>query len=460
MPVTCEEFIDSLSASGLLSAEESVSFLNHLPPERRPTDGRALAKELVRHKKITRYQAQAVYLGQTDELQFDEYLVLDKLGSGGMGEVFKAEHQATQQIVALKVLSAAVLNNKTAVRRFRREVKTVARLDHPNVVAAHDAGEDNGMAYLVMEYVQGRDLKSLVEEDGPLPVATARTIVVQAARGLAYAHDEGVIHRDIKPANLLLDRTGTVKLLDMGLARIRAPEGEDTATGLSSGRLTHPGQTLGTIHYMAPEQADDTHQADARADVYSLGCTLHYMLTGRPPYTGETGSVVMLAHHESPVPPLRERRPDVPETFETVFRRMLAKRPEDRFQSMTEVMDAFAEIDLTDFPQAAPAVVFATPEKQSSQSSDATTADSAEGADLQGTVIESSSGQSPQPEQFPGQAPSRTQLGDATIGESSASDEQAGLRQTERSQESARHGGSEPDSGSTQSDTDPTVADD
>jgi len=336
MAVTLEQFVANLIHSGLMSAEEVSAFREGLPPERRTADVQGFARELVHAGKITKYQAAAIYQGKTRGLVLGDYVVLDEIGAGGMGQVFKARHRRMNRIVAVKLLPAAAMRSPDAVRRFYREVEAAARLAHPNIVTAHDAGEHEGLHYLVMEYVEGRDLARVVGEEGPLPIARAVDCVLQAARGLEYAHRQGVVHRDIKPGNLLVDREGTVKILDMGLARMQSSEETTDRTG--SERLTGTGQVMGTCDYMAPEQAEDTHAADHRADVYALGCTLYRLLTGDPPYTGETLVQVLLAHLQAPIPSLCDARPDVPPELDAVCRKMMAKRPEDRYQSMGEVI--------------------------------------------------------------------------------------------------------------------------
>jgi tRNA A-37 threonylcarbamoyl transferase component Bud32 len=244
-----------------------------------------------------------------------------------MGLVLKAEHRRMERLVALKVLSPKVTKSPEALRRFQREVKAAARLEHPNIVTAHDADEANGTHFLVMQYIDGTDLSSLVKKSGPLPVDQALDCILQAARGLQYAHEHGVIHRDIKPANLLLDRQGTVKILDMGLARL------DTA-GDQQDQLTGTGQIMGTVDYMAPEQAMDTKHVDARADVYSLGVTLWYLLTGRPLYAGETAVEKLMAHQTKPIPSLRSGCPAASPKLEAVFAKTVAKKAVDRYQTM------------------------------------------------------------------------------------------------------------------------------
>ncbi|NLF68658.1 MAG: SUMF1/EgtB/PvdO family nonheme iron enzyme [Candidatus Anammoximicrobium sp.] len=331
MTIPLDQFVRQLDDSALLSADTVAALIESLPAEKKPQDGEQLAKELVRQKKLTAYQAQQMYAGKGRSLVLGEYVILDKLGQGGMGLVLKAEHRRMERLVALKVLSPKVTKTPEALRRFQREVKAAARLTHPNIVIAHDAGEAGGTHFLVTEYVDGGDLSSRVKKDGPLALDQALDCILQAARGLQYAHEHGVIHRDIKPANLLLDQRGTVKILDMGLARL------DSA-GAQQDQLTGTGQIMGTVDYMAPEQAMDTKHADARADIYSLGVTLWYLLTGRPLYAGETTVEKLMAHQTKAIPSLREACPEVTPALDAVFRRMVAKTPLDRYQTMAEVI--------------------------------------------------------------------------------------------------------------------------
>lgn len=265
------------------------------------------------------------------------YIVLEKLGEGGMGTVLKAQHRKMQRIVALKVLHGDATRSSAAVRRFQTEVRAAAKLQHPNIVCALDADEGAGAHFLVMEYVEGIVLSELLGRKGPLPIRDATGYTLQVAQGLAYAHAEGVIHRDIKPGNLLLDKRGCVKILDMGLARLEeAAAAAAEAATLES--LTNAGQVLGTLDYMSPEQAEDAHQVDHRADIYSLGCTYFRLLTGRPPYRGKTSVNKIVAHRDQPIPSLSEARVGVPSDLDAVFRRMVAKRAEDRYASMNELI--------------------------------------------------------------------------------------------------------------------------
>jgi serine/threonine protein kinase len=336
MAVSLQQFINNLTQSGLMTADEVSSFRQSRPPEKQPKDAQTLAQALVQAGKLTKYQAQMVYQGRPKGLTFGEYTVLDKLGQGGMGVVLKARHRRMKRMVAVKVLPSSAMKSPDAVKRFYREVETAAKLTHPNIVAAFDASEHEGLHYLVMEYVDGTDLASVIKERGPLDVRQALDCILQTAKGLAYAHAEGVIHRDIKPRNLLLDKKGTVKILDMGLARIALTVGEEVED--SGERLTQSGQVMGTCDYMAPEQAKDTHKADQRSDVYSLGCTLYRLLTGKVPYSGDSLMSILLAHRDAPIPSLADARPDVPDSVNAVFRKMVAKLPEDRYQSMDEVI--------------------------------------------------------------------------------------------------------------------------
>jgi serine/threonine protein kinase len=301
-------------------------------------DGQQLADRLLRAGKLTTFQSTKIFAGKAEELVLGEYVILDEIGKGGMGQVFKAHHQHMNRVVALKVLSPDALRDEHAQKRFLREVQTAARLLHPNIVAAFDAGETNGRHYLVMEYVEGRDLDAIVRQRGRFAADVAGKFILQAAQGLAFAHSKGVVHRDVKPANLLVDVDQTVKILDMGLARLDEPEAS-AAEG-----LTQIGEVMGTAHFMAPEQALDARQADARSDIYSLGCTLYWLLTGEHMYSGTTRTQVMVAHCERPVPNLRIKCTTVSAQLEAIFYRMVAKRPDDRYQKMSNVIAAFAAL--------------------------------------------------------------------------------------------------------------------
>jgi len=330
MPPSLNDFIRQIEESGIISAESLRPFL---PRHAGPSAARDLALELVRRKKLTRYQAEEAFKGRARRLVLGNYVLLDRIGAGGMGQVFKARHRRMEREVAIKLLSPEVVRQPGAIARFEREVKAAARISHPNIITAHDADEADGLHFLVMEYVAGVDLSHLVKKQGPQTVALSLDIVLQAARGLEAAHGVGVIHRDIKPGNLLLDASGTVKILDMGLARL-----DSQAMNRDAPELTTTGAVMGTVDYMAPEQALDAKSADARADIYALGCTLHWLLTGKAPYDGDTLMARLLAHRDRPIPRIVGPSGPVPEAVDQVFRRMVAKTPEARYPSMAAVV--------------------------------------------------------------------------------------------------------------------------
>jgi serine/threonine protein kinase len=330
MAVALEQFVQQLEDSGILAGDTLREFL---PPNAAPQNAEELARELVRQRKLTKFQAKQLWQGKGKSLVLGNYVLMDKIGEGGMGAVYKAEHRRMKRLVAIKMLPPQMMNNAAAAARFQREVQAAAKLRHPNIVAADDSDCANGVHFLVMEYVDGSDLSALIHRNGPLPLNQAVNDIIQVARGLEFAHSEGVVHRDIKPANFLLDKRGTVKILDMGLARI---DGESAGQAA----LTTTGAIMGTVDYMSPEQAMDSKTADARADIYALGCSLYFLLTGKATYEGDTIMKKLVAHRERPIPSLRSARAEVPEQVDAVFKKMIAKKVEDRYQTMTEVITA------------------------------------------------------------------------------------------------------------------------
>jgi serine/threonine protein kinase len=271
-----------------------------------------------------------------------DYELLEQIGRGGMGEVYQARQVHLNQIVALKLLPERYLEDRQAVARFRQEMRSIGVLDHPNIVRAYNAGEADGRHFLVMEYVAGIDLQRLVESRRrPLRAAAACEVIRQAALGLQHAHEHGLVHRDLKPANLIVNRAGLVKILDFGLARF------DSST--LTLQLSQEGLALGTADYMAPEQVENSSAVDVRADIYSLGCTLFFLLTGRPPYADpmyDTLRKRLKAHAMAPIPALAEACPGCPADLDRILRQMMAKKSDDRFDSLGELADAvglFAE---------------------------------------------------------------------------------------------------------------------
>jgi WD40 repeat protein/tRNA A-37 threonylcarbamoyl transferase component Bud32 len=317
---------------------------------------RSLARELLQRNWLTPYQLNQVFQGRERTLVLGPYVLLERLGEGGMGTVFKARHQLMDRVVALKVIRKEQLADEEAVRRFHREIRAAAQLHHPNIVMAYDADHVGDVHFLVMEYVEGTDLGKLVRKEGPLPPEKACDYVRQAALGLQHAHERGMVHRDIKPGNLLLSKAGVVKILDMGLARLSQGAGDQTVAG----DLTREGSVMGTPDYIAPEQAEESHTVDIRADIYSLGCALYHLLTRSVPFPGGSLAQKLIKHRYHEPAALEAVRPGLPAGLDAVVRRMMAKEPGQRYQTPAEVAAALEPFchphpAATPLPGAAPA---------------------------------------------------------------------------------------------------------
>jgi CheY-like chemotaxis protein len=358
--------LEELQQAGLLVVDDWKA----LPPavrselEKQEDRGRLLA-QLVEEELLTQYQADTIGAGKMADLLLGNYRILDRLGSGDMAVVYRAEHLRSRHEVAIKVFSAAPDADDTQMLRFFAERKTVAQLRHPNIVNMVDVGEQPATKpgqlssyYYVMEHVAGQDLEALVKQNGPLPPERACEVVFQAASALAEAHRHGLVHRNVEPANILISDDGKAKLLDFGLAR------------QSSGRMTQPGTALGALDYMAPEQATDASSVDIRADIYGLGGTCYYLLTGQAPYADEkTLARKVLAKQERAPKAIGSLRPEVPQELIALVERMMAKEPKQRYETPQEVMKALEPL----LPPGSEALQVAAAEKVSGTVSATTT---------------------------------------------------------------------------------------
>ncbi|HEY7423421.1 MAG TPA: serine/threonine-protein kinase [Gemmataceae bacterium] len=343
-PVDRKTFLSRLRQSKLLPEAQLRRVLPELPATNR---GRVLARALVEKELLTRFQAERLLAGRATGFLLGQYRILDQLGRGGMGRVFKAEHVTMKRLVALKVLAPKLLQNDRARQLFLREVRAVAQLVHPNIVTAFDASKDDDRFYLVLEYIDGPNLDQLVRQQGPLPVGLACDYIKQTANGLRAAHALGMVHRDIKPSNILVQRRGLhedspglIKINDFGLARLHAPETSAEAPNHAGTILVKQNTIMGTPDYLSPEQARNLHKADIRSDLYSLGCTFYFLLTGRVVFPGGTPLEKLIRHSAEMPAPIAESRSDVPAPLIDIVLRLLSKHPEDRYQTPAEVAAA------------------------------------------------------------------------------------------------------------------------
>jgi serine/threonine protein kinase len=335
-PSNNNEFLELIRKSGVVEEAKQTAYVkqlrdaNQLPPE--PSK---LAGLMVRDGLLTFFQAEQFLLGKWKRFTIGKYKVLERLGSGGMGQVFLCEHKLMRRRVAVKVLPTAKAEDASSLERFYREARAVAALDHPNIVRAYDIDQDDNLHFLVMEYVDGASMQDIIKRVGPLDPVRVCHYIAQASIGLQHASESGLIHRDIKPGNLLVDRTGVVKILDMGLARFFNDE-DDNIT------KRHDESVLGTADYLAPEQAIDSHGVDIRADIYSLGATMYFLLTGSPPFAEGTVAQKLIWHQTRQPKPVRQLRPEVPEELVKVVSTMMAKDPAQRYQHPLDVAHALA----------------------------------------------------------------------------------------------------------------------
>ena len=328
-----DAFLDLVRRSGLVEKDRLGELLLGLKQEaggHSISDTEMVARRLVEANLITRWQADRLLEGRYKGFFLGKYKLLDHLGTGGMSRVYLGEHVLMQRRVAIKVLPKDRVEDSSYLARFHREAQAAAALDHRNIVRAYDIDNVGDVHYIVMEYIEGRDLQQMVKDGGPMDYVAAADYIRQAAEGLAHAHQSGLIHRDVKPGNLLVDQKNVVKILDLGLARFIDEQKASLTVAFDE-------NVLGTADYLAPEQALDSHRVDARADIYGLGCSLYFLLTGHPPFVGGTLAQRLMMHQKQPPPSILLDRPDAPADLVEICMKMLAKKPGDRYQTAAEV---------------------------------------------------------------------------------------------------------------------------
>src|SRR3954466_3599267 len=307
-PATIDEFLELVRKSGVIDEKRLAPQIERLRATGQiPTEPNKFAGVLVRDGVLTQFQAEQFLQGKWRRFTIGKYKVLEKIGSGGRGSVSLCEHKLMRRRVAVKVLPSAKAEDASSLERFYREARAVAALDHPNIVRAYDIDQDDKLHFLVMEHVDGASLQEIIKRSGPMDPLRAAHYMRQAALGLQHAHEAaGLVHRDIKPGNILVDRNGIVKVLDMGLARFFHDD-EDNLT------KQYDENVLGTADYLAPEQALDSHSVDIRADIYSLGATFYYLLTGSAPFPEGSVAQKLIWHQNRQPRPVKEMRPVVPD---------------------------------------------------------------------------------------------------------------------------------------------------
>jgi serine/threonine protein kinase len=331
MPPAVDTFLKTILRSGLLQADDLKAAYRSVPREQRH-DARAVAEYFIKTGRLSRFQATKLLAGTARGLQLDAYQVLAPIGQGGMGSVYLARDTRNQKLVALKVLPPKrAREEEHLLARFRREMALCQRVGHPHLCRTFEVGVRHGVYYIAMEFIPGKDLSKLVAESGPLPVPRAAHLFAEVAAGLDHAHRQGLVHRDLKPSNIRVTPNDHAKVLDLGLALI---EGEEvTEREVTGGR----GYIVGSMDYIAPEQTYDACDVDGRADLYALGCSVYFTLTGRPPFPGGGAREKILRHRNDEPLLLTERNPQVPPRFAELVHRMMAKKPEKRYGSAEEV---------------------------------------------------------------------------------------------------------------------------
>jgi serine/threonine-protein kinase len=329
------DLLQVIRSSGVLAEKQLAEIKSRVLQGDYPLDSVDLAERLVRENILTSYQAKRFLNNRSQGLIVGRYIILDRIGSGSMGRVYKAHHVMMDRVVALKIIAPEIASNERVVARFQREMKLVGRLDHPNVVRAFDADQIQKVLYIVMEYVPGYSLGERLKK-GPIPPLEMVDYAAQAALGLAHAHEQGIVHRDIKPSNILRTHEGRIKVLDLGLGVLM--EADSSATF-----ATADGIAVGTVDYMSPEQACG-REVDGRSDVFGLGCAMYHLMTGRLPFPGSNPIERLGKRISGRHVPITEYLPDVPSSFVRVLDKMLAHKPHERFSSAAELADALQNV--------------------------------------------------------------------------------------------------------------------
>jgi len=332
-PANSAEFLDLVRKSGVADDARLKGHLQRLTDQNAiPPEATQLASLLLRDGYLTHFQAEQLLQGKWKRFFIGKYKVLERIGAGGMGQVFLCEHKLMRRRVAVKVLPAAKAAEPASLDRFYREARAVAALDHPNIVRAYDIDQDDNLHFIVMEFVDGTNLQDLIKKLTVLDPLRASHYIYGSSVGLQHAHEMGLVHRDIKPANILIDRSGVVKILDMGLARFFNANEDDQLT------RKYDENILGTADYLAPEQAIDSHTVDIRADIYSLGATFYFLLAGRPPFPEGSVAQKLLWHQTREPAAMQSIRPEIPEGLVHIVGRMMAKDVAKRYQTPGEIM--------------------------------------------------------------------------------------------------------------------------
>ena len=343
--LSLDSFVRTTQKSGLVDDAKVQAIVSQLPDDL-SSEAKEVARQLVAQNLITDWQAAKLLRGKHKGFSIGKYRLLRLLGKGGMSSVYLAEHTLMRRRCALKVLPIGRVDDSSWLARFHREAQAIAALDHPNIVRAydidHETDGERDIHFLVMEFVDGRSIQEIVNDDGPLSLTDAADYFRQAALGLDHAHRAGLVHRDVKPGNLLVDQSGVVKVLDLGLARFSEVAEEAPLT------VTHDERILGTADYLSPEQALDSHSVDLRADIYSLGCSIYFALTGRPPFKDGSLAQRLMAHQLKDAPAIGKFRPEMDNTdtgraLGEIIRQMMARDPDERYQTMADVADTLSE---------------------------------------------------------------------------------------------------------------------